>query len=124
MFFVLYVLHDETKLTEVLDAWDEAGVTGVTVLPSTGMGRIIKYGALREDIPIIPSLQALIKEHEEILNRTLFSIVESEEVVQRIVENTEKVVGPLSDPNTGILAVLPVLKVYGLRNREDHEKRP
>ncbi|MCX7865184.1 MAG: phytanoyl-CoA dioxygenase family protein, partial [Novosphingobium sp.] len=46
----------------------------------------------------------------QILNRTLFSIVESREVVQRIVENTEKVVGPLADPNTGILAVLPVLE--------------
>jgi len=115
MFFVLYVLHDETRLSELLEAWDGEGVGGITVLPSTGMGRIGKFAALREDMPLIPSLSALLSEHDELLNRTLFTIVSDQAMVDRLVKATERVVGPLEEHNTGILAVLPVAQVYGLQ---------
>lgn len=118
MFLVLYVLHDETKLSEILTAWEDVGVGGVTVLASTGMGRINKFTALREDIPLIPSLSILLQDHDELLNRTLFTIVDGQEMVDRVVEATEKVAGKMIDHNTGILAVLPVAQVYGLRDRE------
>ncbi len=118
-FLVLYVLHDESRLYDILDAWSEAGVGGITVLASTGVGRISKIAALREDMPIIPTLSDLLQNHEELLNRTLFSIVDGQELVDKIVEATEKVVGKLIDHNTGILAVLPVAQVYGLRQRSD-----
>ena len=117
MFLVLYVLHDETLLSEILIAWEEVGVGGITVLASTGMGRINKYAALREDVPIFPSLSILLQDHDELLNRTLFTIVDSQEMVDKVVAATEKVVGKLIDHNTGILAVLPVAQVYGLRPR-------
>ena len=115
MFFVLFVLHDETRLSDLLDAWDDVGVGGITVLPSTGMGRISKFAALREDMPLIPSLSALLEDHDELLNRTLFTIVSDQAMVDRLVKATEQVVGPLQDENTGILAVLPVAQVYGLQ---------
>jgi nitrogen regulatory protein PII len=115
MFFVLFVLHDETKLSELLDAWDGVGVGGITVLPSTGMGRISKFAALREDLPLIPSLAALLAEHDELLNRTLFTIVHDQALVDRLVSATERVVGGLDQENTGILAVMPIAQVYGMR---------
>ena len=117
MFFVLFVLHDDSKLSELMEAWDGVGVGGITILPSTGIGRISKYAALREDLPILPSLSRLLDEHDELLNRTLFTIVSDQEVVDRLVKATEKVVGKLDDENTGILAVLPVAQVYGLQKR-------
>lgn len=120
MFFIVYVLHDEQKLSEVLSAWDEAGVGGVTVLASTGLGRITHDKALREDMPLIPSLADLVNEHDSLLNRTLFTIVDGQELVDRVVKATEDVVGPLSDHNTGILAVLPVAQVYGYRSKMDY----
>ncbi|MBN1372730.1 MAG: hypothetical protein JW987_12385 [Anaerolineaceae bacterium] len=115
MFMILYVLHDETRLDEILSAWDEAGVSGVTILPSTGMGRLRKYSALREDIPLIPSLSDLIENHEEVLNRTLITLVDSQDLIDRVVKATEDTVGPLANHNNGILAVLPVLQIYGRR---------
>jgi hypothetical protein len=118
MFLVLYVLHDETLLSEILTAWEEVGVGGITVLTSTGMGRINKYNALREDIPLIPSLSILLQDHDELFNRTLFTIVDGQEMVDRLVEATEQVAGKMIDHNTGILAVLPIAQVYGLRKRE------
>ena len=37
MFMILFVLHDPEKLDDILTAWEEAGVSGVTILPSTGL---------------------------------------------------------------------------------------
>lgn len=118
MFFVLYVLHDDEKLKAVLDAWQGSGVSGVTILPSTGIGRIRDHFVLREDVPLIPSLKSLLEEHEDLLNRTLFTVVEDEAMVDRVVAATEKVVGRLDSPNTGILVVLPVIRAYGLRREK------
>ncbi len=117
MFMILYVLHDETLLHEILSAWDEAGVSGVTILPSTGMGRLRKYSALLEDTPLIPSLSDLIENHEEVLNRTLFTLVDSQDLIDKVVAATEALVGPLANDNNGIMAVLPVAQIYGRRPR-------
>ncbi len=118
MFFILYVLHDETKLTQLLEAWDAVGVGGVTILASTGMGRISQHAALREDVPLIPSLKSLLEEHDELLNRTLFTIVENQDIVDKVLAVTEKLVGRLDDPNTGILVVMPVVQAYGLKRHK------
>ncbi len=115
MFFVLFVLNDMSLCDELLFAWEDAGVKGVTILASTGLGRVRQNMALQEDFPIFPSLSE-ISEHSEQLSRTLFTIVENQEVVDRLLENTERVVGSLQKPNTGIFIVLPVANVYGLKS--------
>jgi len=102
-------------MAALLDAWDNAGVGGVTILLSTGMGRMKKNFPLREDIPLIPSLNDLLQDHEQVGNHTLFTIVESMELAETVAAATAEIVGPLEDPDTGILAILPVAKVYGLR---------
>lgn len=116
MYLILFVLHDTNNLEAVLNAWDEAGVSGVTILPSTGLGRLRQSTALRDDIPLIPRLEDILC-HEEQLNRTIFTMVEDDETVNRVVRATENIIGNLNKPNTGILAVLPIVKVFGL-NRE------
>lgn len=113
MFLVVFVLHDPERANEVLDAWDECGVSGATIMASTGMGHLRGKTALREDFPLIPSLTDLF-DHEEVTNRTFITIVKSEAMVDKVIEATEKVIGNLNLPNTGILAVLPVLRAYGL----------
>jgi nitrogen regulatory protein PII len=112
MFMIMFVLHDVDRFEEVLQGWEEAGVFGVTILPSTGLGRI-RQNALREDLPLIPSISDLL-DHTEQLNRTIFSIVDDEQTIERVVENTQRIIGPLDQPNTGILAVIPLARVYGL----------
>jgi nitrogen regulatory protein PII len=114
-YLVLLVLHDVSRTYEILDAWEEAGVGGVTILPSTGLGRIRQRLVLRDDIPLIPSLQDLLANgYEEMLNRSMFSIVDSEALADKLIEATESVLGDMSSPHNGIIAVLPVAKVHGL----------
>jgi nitrogen regulatory protein P-II 1 len=115
MYLILFVLHNPEKIHELLDAWEEVGVSGVTILASSGLGRVrsINRTGLRDDLPLIPSLEALLN-HEEYYSRTLFSIVQGEQMADKLIEATQRVVGDLSRPDTGLLVALPVLKAYGL----------
>jgi hypothetical protein len=115
---ILFVLDDFEKLDDLLDAWEAAGVPGVTILHSYGLGRVRQDG-LRDDLPLMPSLEDLF-EHEEKYSRTLFTVVDSEAIVDRVVAATERVVGDLMKPKAGLLVVLPTARVYGLkRHHED-----
>lgn len=114
MFFILFVLQEPEKLEEILNAWEKAGVSGITVLPSIGLAKIKEKQALQEDFPLIPNLEDIYETHEN-QNRSVFTVVESEEMANAIYEATTAVVGPLSSPNSGIFVVLPVVKVFGLR---------
>ena len=118
MHMILFVLHDPDKLPELLESWDSVGVSGVTVVPSTGIGRLKASDLLREDIPLMPSLEDLMEAPER-YNRTLFTLVEGQAMIDRVVEATERVIGDLDEPNTGILSVIPVERIYGL-HRKNH----
>lgn len=118
MYMVLFVLHDTSKLDQILDAWNAAGVAGITVYLSTGLARMRNRRALWGEVPLIPSLEDFVR-HEENTNRTLITIVETDELVDKVVEATQKITGDLNLPHTGMLAVLPVARAYGLNRRED-----
>jgi nitrogen regulatory protein P-II 1 len=114
MKLILFVLHDPEKLRELLDAWKEAGVSGATVLFSTGLGRIDQADTLREDLPLMPSLEDFLPKVER-LSRTVFTMIDDETVVDKVIAATQQVVGDLNEPDRGLLIVLPVVQVYGLR---------
>jgi nitrogen regulatory protein P-II 1 len=116
MSMILFVLHDTDKLDEVLAAWQEAGAPGVTVLESTGVGRIRQNEALREDTPLMPSLEDFYPDPEH-MSRTMFTII-SDDLVRKVVEATFRVVGDMNEPNTGLLVVLPTAAAYGLDKRK------
>lgn len=114
-YLVLLVLHDVERLSEVLNAWEEAGVSGVTIIPTAGLGRIREKFTYRDDLPLIPSLNDLLSEpHEEVLNRSIFSIVEDDALVERLIQATEGILGDMYVTHTGIIAVIPLARVHGL----------
>ncbi len=111
-FLLMYVLDHVGQLPAVLDAWERAGTTGITILDSTGIGRLRQAG-LREDLPLMPSLADILAD-ENVYHKTLLTIVENESMIQNIVDATRQIVGDFSANHTGILCVLPVLQIYGL----------
>lgn len=115
-YVVVLVLDDVNRGPEVLDAWTEAGVGGITIIESTGLARWHKMQGHRDDIPLLPSIRALLQTREE-HHRTLFSIVEGEEMVNRLIAVTEAIVGRLNEPNTGVLFALPLSHVAGVPRR-------
>jgi nitrogen regulatory protein PII len=111
---VVCVVDDPEKAGEVLSAWVELGVPGVTILDSTGLGHQLAGLGAPDDAPIFPSLQRLLRAREE-THRTLLAVVHDSQPIEQIVEATETIVGKLDAPDTGILFVLPVERAWGLR---------
>ncbi len=118
MYMIIFVLHNPDLLEDILNAWDDTGVGGVTILPSTGLARIREKGFWRDDLPLFPSLEDFQSRIQN-LNRTLMTIVDDDQMVDKIVAATQQVTGDLNLPNTGILSVLPVLRTYGLNRIPD-----
>jgi len=113
MKMILFVLNDPSKVLDLLNAWKEAGASGATVLFSTGMGRLHQSAALRDDLPLMPSLGDFY-DRDEKLSRTLFTIVRDEETAERVLAATRRIAGDLEKPDTGLLAILPVELAEGL----------
>lgn len=115
-YLVTLVLDDINHELDVFDAWEDAGVGGITIIESTGLARVRQKNGYRDDMPLMPSIRSFFHSREE-HHRTMFSIVQGEEMVQRLIEATEKVTGKLTEPHTGILFAMPLSHVVGVPRR-------
>jgi nitrogen regulatory protein PII len=112
---IVFVLDNLEQGSEVLEAWEEAGVPGVTILESIGLGRLRR--ALQDDLPLMPSLNDILGERE-LHHRTLFSVVEDEATLEKVIAATQRVIGDFTRHHTGLLFVVPVGRVLGLEKRD------
>jgi nitrogen regulatory protein P-II 1 len=111
-YLVVVIVDDPEHCPAILDAWEEMGVPGVTILESTGLGRL-RRGGLVDDLPLMPSLRDLL-ESREVPHRTLFSVVPGEEMMNQMIATVQRVIGDLDEPDTGFLFVTPVIQAMGL----------
>ncbi len=116
-YLIIAVVDELEKCPTLLEAWESAGAKGITILESTGLGRIRQGKSLRDDLPLMPSLRNLFQTREE-PHRTLFTVVHDEAMVDRIFETTQMILGDLDKPNTGIIFALPVTRAMGISKRE------
>lgn len=110
---VLLVLVDDQQLSAVVEAWTEAGVSGITTLPSAGTVQLLDR-CRRDDLPLFPSLNDVLEQGES-QHQTLFSVVENDTMVDLVVAATEAVLGDLDQPGRGILFTVPLGRVRGVR---------
>lgn len=113
---VFLVLNDLEYEAAILDSWEKTGVTGITIMNSTGLGHVRRRASLRDDMPLMPSLHDLLHAGEE-HHRTFISVVDGEELVDRIIAATQEVLGDMTVPDIGILFVMPVTRVVGVPRR-------
>lgn len=118
MFFILFVMHNPDLLEELIRAWEEIGVHRATVLFSTGMRRLKRREGIRDDIPLMPSLQSFY-EPSQTFSRTIFTTVDDESKIDELLAATQRVVGDLSKHETGVLMVFPVSRAYGLKKGDE-----
>jgi nitrogen regulatory protein PII len=112
---VVFVLDRVERCADILESWEQAGAPGITIVESTGLERL--RGTVSDDLPLLPSLRNLLAGHE-LHHRTLFTVIEDEATVRRVVEVTKECVGDFSRPHSGLLFVVPVSQVYGLYKQE------
>lgn len=116
---IVFVLDDPDRCQDVLDAWEAAGAPGVTILDSSGLGRV-RRARVRDDVPLMPSLSDLFRS-QEARHRTLFSVVQHQSQVEAIAQATEATIGELDQGHTGLLFVVPVTQCYGLPKKRDSD---
>ncbi len=110
MYLLVMVLDDTTRLNEVLHAWEEAGVPGVTILESTGLARTLERHNARGAYAGFSQLFGAGR----IGHNTLFTVINDIDRAAAVATRVEAILGDLNNPNTGILFVIPVLAAWGL----------
>lgn len=110
---VMLVLDDVNQCTPIVEAWEELGVGGITIFESTGLGRI-RSNAQRDELSIMPSIFSMMRSREE-HHRTMFTVVDSDEMVDKLIKVTQSFIGDMMRPNKGVIFVLPVSRVVGMR---------
>jgi nitrogen regulatory protein PII len=119
---VVLIVNDPDDCPAVLEAWEALGVSGITILETSGLGRY-RYAGMRDDLPLMPRLQDLF-EGGEVHHRTLFSVVEGDEIVEKMIAAAQQEIGNLEEEHTGFLFVLPVSRAVGLgTNRPYMQKK-
>ena len=114
---IILVLNDPEKIEDVLAAWVTVGVLGTTILNSRGLSHEVSRRSRSDDLPLFPSLEALLQTRQE-SHRTLFAVVPDGFDVETLVAATEKITGTLDEPHTGILFTVPVTRAWGLHRRQ------
>lgn len=111
---VIVILHNLDLLPNLLEAWKQAGIPGVTILPSTGgfqAASQFQRGGLASVLKLIDQANPS--------QRLLFSLVDNENTLAIAVSEAERVVGGFDRPHSGILFTLPVGKALGLQKWGD-----
>lgn len=111
MVYVLFIVLNEPEyLSEILFKMRQLGLRGATVIDSMGSTELVR------DIYRMPVIGGLMKsiDGDTKYNKTIFSVIEREEQVERVMNNIEKILGgDMKKPNKGIMFVLPVTHIRG-----------
>lgn len=115
-YLIILVVNNIEYVPDVLERWENLGVKGITIFESTGHGKLKRAGLL-DNLPLLVSMESL-EELQEIHHRTLFSVVDSEEMVDKMIAAAQEVIGNIEEEHTGFLFVLPVLRAIGLQKHQ------
>ena len=121
MHMVLLIVNNLDECTPILDAWESVGVGGITILESAGLGRVRKAG-IRADLPLMPTLSDFFRKPEH-RHRTIFTVVDDEATVDRLIEVTQEIVGDLESADNGLLFVLPVSRAVGVKGGQKRSSK-
>lgn len=106
------VLNETDYLEDILEAFVEIGVKGATIVDSQGMGRALAAHS-EQHIPMFGYLKNLLDDGHP-YNKTIFTVLESQELVERVVKAVEDLLGDMNKPGVGFIFTVPVGSVYGL----------
>jgi CBS domain-containing protein len=106
---LVVILDDLERLPDLLKAWQEIGVPGVTILESVGGYRASTWLS-RVGLAALDRLF----EAEEVRRRTLLAAIQDDELLARAIAEAEQVVGGFDRPHSGLLMALPLAQLRGL----------
>ncbi|MBN2472508.1 MAG: hypothetical protein JXN59_17415 [Anaerolineae bacterium] len=121
---VMLIMTNPDHCMDMLEAWDEAGAPGITILETTGLNTLRKSSGVRDDLPLMPSLADIFRATEE-HHRTIFSVVNDEAQVEALMAATERVFDRYEAEkreNSAVVFVLPVSESRSFITSREREK--
>lgn len=101
------------KGLEVAEAWEAAGAPGATLIESHGLHNL-RERTKNVELPLFVSMAQVLRQVEQ-TNQTLLCVVDTDSMVDRMMEIAAQILGDLHKPNTGIAFVLDVERTFGLQ---------
>lgn len=105
---LICVVSSTAKVNEIVNGFVDIGVTGATVIDSHGMAEIAA-----DQVPVFAGFRQLVQGDRK-ANRTIFTVIDDEETLDKAMRLVEESCGNLEAPATGIMFVVPVTRVKGL----------
>ena len=102
MWVMVYILHEDRYMSEVLEELLEIGIRGASILDSVGM---LHY--MSQEIPIFAGFRSLLKGSKP-YNKVILSLIRERELLEKALETIDRTVGGISRGDRGILFSLPV----------------
>ena len=116
MYALFLVLNETDYLEEILARFVDVGVQGATILDSQGMASALVSNRGR-DLPLFGSLKTLM-EGARPYNKTIFTVVDNEQLAERVAEAVKDVLGDVDHPSVGFMFSVPIGTVYPLNRSE------
>lgn len=110
MYVLFVVLNAIDYLDDILSGFIEVGVSGATILDSQGMGSTIVNNQ-NTNIPLFGALRMLLEDSHP-YSKTIFTVLENEELVEKTVAVVQEVVGDISNSGVGFMFTVPIGKTY------------
>lgn len=112
MHVLFVVLNEVDYLDDILSSFLNIGVKGATILDSQGMGSVLVNGE-NGDIPLFRSLKSFLNSSRP-YNKTIFTVIQSEELAKKAMKAVNDVVGDISRPGVGLMFTVPIGHIYGM----------
>ena len=109
---LIIVLNQTDLLDDILDTFVEIGIKGATILDSQGMGSAITNSGRGQD-PFFGGIRRLL-ENAKPYNKTIFTVIEGEYLLQQAVKTVKDIVGDINKPGVGLMFTLPIGQIHGM----------
>lgn len=110
MYALFIVLNEVDYLDAILEKFVEVGVKGATVLDSQGMAGAMMHSK-NGSLPLFGSLRTLMAGARP-FNKTIFTVLESEELVEKTTRAVQDVLADLPPDGLGFMFSVPLGRVY------------
>lgn len=102
MYLLLAVIENEDLLDEIITGWMDLGISGATVIETTGALQLIT-----QHVPIFAGLRSLTSgggRH----NNTIFTAIKNEELLRSAIAFLEDLCRKTEKPHQGVYLVAPL----------------
>ena len=94
-----------------MEQFAKIGITGSTVIDSTGMGRVLMR--TRATLPVMQQINKVTTDLES-SNKTILTIIREKQRLDKAIKIVKSLCGDLDQPGKGILFTLPLDFVEGV----------